>query len=76
MTLQQALLETVGQRLSYIAQCFSALGFGIAESRNRAFALYTAQITEALLHNQGTPTQRTERMAFMLRLVLTPSEKQ
>lgn len=46
--------EVDGKRLSYIAQCFSALGFDIAESRKRAFALYSYELAESLLSNQGT----------------------
>lgn len=32
--------EVYGKRLSCIAQRSSALGFGIADARSRAFALY------------------------------------
>ena len=54
------------QRLSYIAQCFSALGHSIAAARVRAFALYGMELAEALLANQGTSTQRDERATFFL----------
>jgi AcrR family transcriptional regulator len=62
--------EVDSKRLSYIAQCFSALGFDIGEARLRAFALYSYEITESLLSNQGTDKQKQEQRAFMERLLL------
>lgn len=62
--------EVDGKRLSYIAQCFSALGFDIAEARMRAFALYSYELAESILSNQGTEKQREERRTFMERTLL------
>ncbi|SDJ15979.1 transcriptional regulator, TetR family [Paraburkholderia steynii] len=62
--------EVDGKRLSYIAQCFSALGFDIAESRKRAFALYSYELAESMLSNQGTEKQRDERRTFMEHMLL------
>ena len=56
--------------LSYIAQCFSALGHAIAEARNRAFVLYAYEISEGLLANQGTAEQREQRRAFVEQLLM------
>lgn len=66
--------EVDSKRLSYIAQCFSALGFDIGEARLRAFALYSYEITESLLSNQGTDTQKQEQRAFMERLLLQDAD--
>jgi len=62
--------EVDAKRLSYIAQCFSALGFGIVEARARAFALYSYELSESLLADQGTDAQKAERRAFMESLLL------
>ncbi len=65
--------EVDNKRLSYIAQCFSALGFDIGEARMRAFALYSYEISESLLSNQGNENQKDERRAFMERILLQPA---
>ncbi|WP_349608200.1 MULTISPECIES: TetR/AcrR family transcriptional regulator [Cupriavidus] len=70
---RQVLDEVDAKRLSYISQCFSALGFGIAEARARAFALYSYELSESLLSHQGTDEQKAERRAFMEKLLLTPN---
>lgn len=70
---RQVLDEVDAKRLSYVSQCFSALGFGIAEARARAFALYSYELSESLLSHQGTDEQKAERRAFMEKLLLTPS---
>lgn len=67
---RQVVDEVDAQRLSYIAQCFSALGFSIADARRRAFMLYSYMITESLLRGQGTPAQQAERREFMQRTLL------
>lgn len=69
-TARQFVDEVDNKRLSYIAQCFSALGFDITEARMRAFALYSYEISESLLSNQGNEKQRNERRAFMERILL------
>lgn len=70
---RQILDEVDAKRLSYVAQCFSALGFGISEARARAFMLYSYELSEALLSHQGTDEQKAERKAFMEKLLLTPA---
>lgn len=67
---RQVVDEVDSKRLAYIAQCFSALGFDIVEARMRAFSLYSYEITESLLANQGTEKQKEERRAFMERILL------
>ena len=69
---RQAVDEVDARRLSYIAQCFSALGFPIAEARARAFILYAYEVAESILAQQGTAAQKKERAALLQRLVTTP----
>ncbi|AMU04692.1 MULTISPECIES: TetR/AcrR family transcriptional regulator [Burkholderia] len=66
--------EVDGKRLSYIAQCFSALGFDVAEARMRAFALYSYELAESMLSNQGTQKQKDERRAFMEHILLQDTQ--
>ena len=68
---RQAVDEVDARRLSYIAQCFSALGFGIGEARARAFILYAYEVAESILSQQGTAAQKKERSALLQRLVST-----
>lgn len=69
---RQAVDEADASRIAYIAQVFSALGFGIAEARQRAFLLYAYEVAESILRQQGSSTQKSERRALMERLLLTP----
>lgn len=69
---RQAVDEVDARRLSYIAQCFSALGFPIGEARARAFILYAYEVAESILAQQGTAAQKKERAALLKRLVTTP----
>lgn len=64
--------EADAARIGYIAQVFSALGFGIAEARSRAFMLYSYEVAESLLSSQGSAAQRQERARFIERLLLQP----
>jgi AcrR family transcriptional regulator len=64
--------EVDGKRLAYITRCFRALDFGLPEARSRAFALYSYELSESLLSNQGTPKQKDERRAFIEKLLLSP----
>jgi AcrR family transcriptional regulator len=68
---RHAVDDVDSRRVSYIAQCFSALGFDIAEARSRAFLLYAYEVAESLLSSQGTAAQKTERSALVERLLLT-----
>ncbi len=68
---RQAVDEVDARRLSYISQCFSALGYAIAEARARAFILYAYEVAESLLTTQGTAAQKKERSALLQRLVTT-----
>lgn len=60
------------ERLSYVAQCFSALGFDIKEARSRGFILYAYELAESLLPSQGSEEQRLDRRSVVEKLVLQP----
>lgn len=66
---RQRLDEIDAQRMSYIAQCLSALGHPIGQARTRAFVLYGYLVAESLLRQHGTPAQQRERRAFVERAV-------
>lgn len=68
---RQAVDDVDARRLSYIAQCFSSLGFPIGEARARAFILYAYEVAESILAQQGTAAQKKERSALLQRLVST-----
>lgn len=70
---RRAVEEVDAQRLSYIAQCFSRLGYDIAEARTRAFVLYGFEFGESVLISQGTDQQREDRRAFVQRMLLSPA---
>ena len=59
-------------RLGYIAQVFSALGFGLVEARARAFLLYGYEVAESQLSSQCSALQASERMDFVERLMRVP----
>ena len=64
--------EADSARVGYIAQVFSALGFGISEARARAQLLYSYEVAASLLSPQGSEAQRQERASFIQRLLLQP----
>lgn len=70
---RQVVDEVDAKRLSYVAQCFVALGFGFQEAGMRAFMLYSYMISESLMHGQGTEAQRQARREFVERMLLSPS---
>ncbi|MBX3620435.1 MAG: TetR/AcrR family transcriptional regulator [Rhizobacter sp.] len=71
---QHAVDEVDARRISYIAQCFSALGWSIAEARARGFALYAWEVGESMLGRQGSVAQRRERGALVEALLLPPED--
>lgn len=69
--------EVDGKRLAYIAQCFSALGFDIPESRTRGFMLYSFMLAESLLADHGKQAQHEDRQRSLERMLTQmPSENQ
>ena len=69
---RKAVDEADAQRLGYHHQIFCALGFEPTEARSRAFAMYSYEVAESLLHRQGTATERDERRRFVERLMQVP----
>jgi AcrR family transcriptional regulator len=68
---RQAVDEADATRVSYIAQCFSALGFSIPEARLRAGVLYAYELGESLMAHQGSPQQKSERSAVLEKMLLS-----
>lgn len=68
---RQAVDQADATRVSYIAQCFSALGFSIPEARVRAGVLYAYELGESLMAHQGTPVQKTDRSTLLERFLLS-----
>jgi AcrR family transcriptional regulator len=66
---RQALDASDADRIAYIAQVFSGLGFAPAEARSRAFLLYAYVVGESLMAGQGGAAQRQERARFVERLM-------
>ena len=58
---RSAVDQSDASRIGYIAQVFSALGFGIKEARARAFLLYAYVVGESQMAGQGSAAQRAER---------------
>lgn len=67
---RKAVDDVDAQRLSYIAQCFSSLGYEIGEARSRAFLLYSYELAESLVFSHNHLQQRNERRALIERLLL------
>ena len=64
--------EVDAKRMAYIAQCFSALGFDIPESRTRAFMLYGCMTAASLLTDGSGQGGAPERQQALERLLLAP----
>ncbi|MCB1994917.1 MAG: TetR/AcrR family transcriptional regulator [Burkholderiaceae bacterium] len=64
--------EADAARIGYIAQVFSALGFGIAEARARAQLLYSYEVAASLISPQGGSAQQQERAGIIERLLQQP----
>jgi len=73
---RRAVDDVDSRRISYIAQCFSSLGFSLVEARHRAFLLYAYEVAESILFWQGNDAQKRERSALMQRLLLSRVENQ
>lgn len=67
---RQAVDDVDAKRLSYISQCFVALGCNYQEAGMRAFMLYSYMISESLMRSQGTEKQQEERRRFVEHLLL------
>ena len=67
---RQVVDEVDAKRLSYVSQCFVALGYNFQEAGMRAFVLYSYMISESLMRGQGTETQRQQRREFVEKFLL------
>lgn len=67
---RQVVDEADGARIGYIAQLFSALGFGVTEARWRAFVLYTYVVAESQITTPTAQVQRADRDRFVEQLML------
>lgn len=64
------LAEVDNQRLGYIAQCFSALGWGISDARHRAEVFYVNLIGQSILGTRLTESQIAERLQLLEQLFI------
>jgi len=67
---RQTIDEADASRIAYIAQLFSAQGFGVAEARARACLVYSYVVGESLVAAHGSAAQRQQRARFVERLLL------
>ena len=67
---RQAVDEADAARIAYHAQVFTALGFAPDEAGLRAFMLYSFEVAESILRQQGGAAQRQARIVFVERLML------
>lgn len=58
------------QRLVYIKECFTHLGFDDASAKSRAFLLYCYMQSESLFRNQGSLAEKAERRRFVASTLL------
>ena len=64
--------EADQQRIAYHGQIFESLGFEPDEAALRAFVMYSYEVAESLLHQQGQTQDRQRRQAFLEALMTTP----
>ena len=69
---REAVDEADQQRIAYHGQIFESLGFGPDEATLRAFVVYSYEVAESLLHQQGQTQDRQRRQAFVEALMTTP----
>ncbi|PAT32466.1 TetR family transcriptional regulator [Vandammella animalimorsus] len=68
----QAVAAVDAHRLSYIAQCFVALQFGLHEAQARAFMLYSYILAESNVGANLPESVRAERRSAVERILLVP----
>ena len=69
---RHAVDEADANRIAYIAQVFSGLGFAPAEARSRAFLLYSYVVAESLMSQSGSAAQRDARDRLVEQLLMLP----
>lgn len=71
---RQAVLEVDQQRLAHYTRGLQAMGFSKSEAANRAFTLYSFQLTQSLLWEANDDKARKMQLKFTKEL-LTPRPK-
>jgi AcrR family transcriptional regulator len=66
---RQAVDQADAARISYIAQIFSGLGYGLAEARNRALLTYSVNVACSLLTPASGVSRPEELLAYAARLM-------
>lgn len=69
---RQAVREVDEQRLAYYTKGFQKIGYGKAEASNRAFLVYSYQISQSLLWEVNDEKARKRQLNFAKELLLTP----
>jgi AcrR family transcriptional regulator len=69
---REAVDEADQQRIAYHGQIFESLGFEPGEAALRAFVMYSYEVAESLLQQQGQTQDRQQRQAFLEALMTTP----
>lgn len=69
---RQAVREVDEQRISYYIRGFQDVGFSKSEAANRAFTLYSFQLSQSLLWEMNDDKARKKQLNFTKELLLTP----
>ena len=75
LTAAQVVAHEDRGRLTFYQQQFTRIGYSKSDAAVRAYALYSFQLSEAILWSQGTEKEKKERLDFFETL-LTDSKKQ
>jgi AcrR family transcriptional regulator len=67
---RQAINEVDSHRLSYIEGLLVQAGSALDEAQDRAYLIYSYQISLSLLHSEDTPQQRLERSLRMASILI------
>jgi len=69
---RQAVKEVDEQRIAYYTAALQKLGFSKAEASNRAFLVYSFQLSQAILWEVNDDKARKRQLAFAKKLFLAP----
>ena len=69
---RQAVKEVDEQRIAYYTAALQKLGFGKAEAANRAFLVYSFQLSQAILWEVNDDKARKRQLNFAKKLFLAP----
>lgn len=71
---RQAVREVDEQRLSYYTRAFQDAGFNKSQAENRAFTVYSFQLSQSLLWELNDDMARKKLMHFTKELLLAPAD--